>query len=189
MIPAIWPISVLLEAALAYRLGGFPAFRRFLCVDILIQCGAMAFAASPRYREYEAVATVAGLVALAPAVWEARTIQDSLKVARLLAVAAGASILAHLLLAKPGYSAQASTAWGATALFHSMGAVFLFAGMAVSKPNRHALLLALWLLSDAALFYLAPVFPVGSAVLWLNAGAWVAWLVATALSTAFQRTR
>lgn len=182
MIPAIWPISVLLEAALAYRLGGFPAFRRFLWCDVAIQCGAMAFADSPRYREYEGVATVAGLIALAPAVWEARTIQDSLKVARLLVVSAGASILAYLLLAKPGYALTASTAWAATGLFHSMGAVFLFAGMWINGINRHALLLATWLLADAALFYLAPVLPVGDAVLWLNAGAWAVWLLVARFS-------
>lgn len=166
MIPAIWPISVAAETALALRLGGFPALRRFLVVDVAIQCGAMALADSVAYQQFEAVVACVGLLALAPAVWELQTDRSGAT----LAASAIAALAAFMLLADPAYSVSASLAWGATALFHSLAGIWLLTG----ANSLTAKLFGVWLLGDAVLFYVAPWFPVGLSVLWWNLFAWLA---------------
>lgn len=56
----------------------------------------------------------------------------------------------------------------------------LYVGASQRSWNPPAILLAFWLLSDAALFYAAPHYPVGMSVLWLNVGVWSGILISAA---------
>jgi len=103
-----------------------------------------------------------------------RTIRESRKVATsgvAIATSGVAGCCLHLIFAAPvPWSAWASAVWQGIALSHSiMGILLLSAGAGVVSR-----ILAVWLLADAALFYVAPHWPVGMAVLWLNAGTWAA---------------
>lgn len=183
MMLTIWAISLYLEAVLATitgAQGGFRAFRLFLWYDVITQVIEILLAGSAAwYPIAHRWAEVGGVVMLMFVVAEARTCKQSLQVARVLAITAAACIPAHLILARSvSWSMWASAVWQGVALSHSIMGVFLFAGMAVSRQwSRNALLLALWLLADAGLFYVAPLYPVGLAVLWLNAGTWGAWII------------
>lgn len=175
----LWLISLALEAVLAVlltRRGGFAAFRRFLWYDVATQGLGIACSGSGawyplvhRWSEAGAVVLLGFVVAE-----RLRTIRESRKVATsgvAIATSGVAGCCLHLIFAAPvPWSAWASAVWQGIALSHSiMGILLLSAGAGVVSR-----ILAVWLLADAALFYVAPHWPVGMAVLWLNAGTWAA---------------
>lgn len=55
-------------------------------------------------------------------------------------------------------------------------AVLLIVGVIGTRgPRRHAIMLSVWMIGEAGLFYAAPVLMVGYALLWFNLVLRVAW--------------
>ncbi len=214
----LWLISLAVEAVLAVlltRRDGFAAFRRFLWYDVATQGLGIACSGSGAWypivhrwsevgaivllgfvvaermrtiRNFRKVAT--SRVAIATNGVAERTCKQSLPVALWWSTAAGCCL--HVIFAAPvPWSAWASVVWQGVALSHSIMGILLLA--TVDKTGHVAErcfgnILGLWLLADAALFYVAPRWPVGMAVLWLNAGTWAVLASATGMDADGEKT-
>ncbi len=183
----LWLISLAVEAVLAVlltRRDGFAAFRRFLWYDVATQGLGIACSGSGAwYPIVHRWSEVGAIVLLGFVVAERmRTIRNFRKVATSLWWSTAAGCCLHMIFAAPvPWSAWASVVWQGVALSHSIMGILLLA--TVDKTGHVAErcfgnILGLWLLADAALFYVAPRWPVGMAVLWLNAATWAVLIVA-----------
>lgn len=184
MIPAIWPVSLVPEAALAAMYCGRSGFSRkrwffrLLACNLAANLASMASAGSQRvYPILNAACEVTTIVLLAMAVQEAYSALCVGRSGETVAFAGAVAIACHVLLARPViWSKPMTLLWSAIAMSRVLMAVLLIVGVIGTRaPRRHAIMLSVWMIGEAGLFYAAPALRIGYALLWFNLVLWVAW--------------